>query len=484
MIEGPFDPNTYDPADPATYPTPAAPGALYLPGMFWRFDTGGTFDGVPVSQGDRVYAVGDGEGPWTVGDVGFVAWIPAAEPWDDTAPPPYAGCPLGAYAPGWRIVVEGWFIADDRSRTYGTDTYGDGVYGDDPDVDEETWSEISHSSFGVRIRRGSADGEWSVPVDEIVLDLVDADADTFPLSEPASWFSPGVGTLLRVGLLDPTRGYHPLAVGRIDRVDDVHDAGVRTVTVDAFGLSSQLVKQVRNWLRPYESATSRIERMLYRARWRWSPTTYPPDVPNLNRDRDYRDVEARGELDRIALSAGWHFDTTAAGALRFRPWPIESNGAPLVEVADCRGSDALVTHRIGYEMDTAQLLNVVTASNLFGVSATSTDDSSIHEHGTVDSTYGFPVDDLASLAADVEPLTAKIRDRLGENVRRARSFEADTSVDPRWFDVLADLDTGQPVRLTRTAFPAYPLTLDVLVVGIEHRIISTRWSTTCTLFPT
>lgn len=495
--QGPVDPTSpvYVPGNPATYPAPTT-DPLYQPGMWWQVVTAGTWDGVAVEIDDRIYVTagarhygdgtygdgtyGDNLSDWLAATVMFIAWSSSSSPWD-RPPKPYDGCLFGDRFPGWRVVVEAFYNADDTARTYGTDTYGSDVYGDVNGAGVEDWNDVTSPVFGVTIRRGSEIGEWVAPVDEFTFDIRDLAADAFPMSSPASWFAPGVGTMVRASLMSPTLQWFQLGVGRIERVTDRHDTPPRILTVDAYGLVSDLVTTIARWYRGSEPAVARLEALRLAAGWQWGPVDQYPTTPgpDLYGGGDPQPVVARDELDRVAISARWVLDTTSAGRLRYREWPLEPAGTP-VEVVDCvevgAPPGAVLSPVIEFVSDMATCLNYVEAGNRLEAHALAVDSPSVGVVGRRSEAYGFPLFDLDTVA--VQGLADAVVDRLGSVFTRVASVEADTLVDTSWFEVLLALDTGQALDVTRLGIATRPLALDGVVVGFEHRLTPNRWRAT------
>lgn len=494
--QGTYDPNSYVAANQATWPKPAS-GILYEPAMYWTLDPAGTFDGQPVAVGDRVYVTGTARrygdldygdsfyGPppdrnWYADQVSFRVWKLDAPPWDQPTTP-YSGCPLGDRFPGWRMVVEAFYNADDTARTYGAGLYGDDVYGDALGAGRPLWNDVTPAAFSVISSRGGTDGSPRVPVDVLTVDVSDPDGRWFPLAAPQSWFAPSVGTPIRVGVLDPAQDYHPIAVGRIERIDDRHETPPRILTVEAFGMMSDLVVTIDSWQRPYETAVTRLVELQRRGRWHWGPIKQVPATPGPGVQLvEESTVEARAEMDRTALSAGWFLDDTVAGLLRYREWPLLPSGTAL-EVTDCNAAPGeLLSPLMELMADTTECLPIVDVATV-GAAETfvSVDDKvAIAQVGPRDRALGFPFLESSADPANVQAFAERVRDRYARIITRVASIDADTSVDADWLTELVDLDSGRPVTVRRRGLPAAPLELDAVVVGVEHRIEPNRWRAT------
>jgi hypothetical protein len=500
---GDYDPATFVDLDPATYP-PLPPGAsLYQPGMSWTSTGTGVVSGHPAAPGDLIYAVarlrlfgeltydagvyGSTVGPndWSPIDTGFVVWN-SDTPGHLQPPFPFDGCPFtrsdlpgGDWAPGWRIVIDAYYLRDDRSRVYGADLFGDMSYGGEVHYGYQ-WVDITQPSFAVRAFTGTRDGGPVVDVDTIELELADPDGTWADFVAPELWFRPFVGAALRVGFLDPSSSYHPLFVGEVELIGDVHDGErPRTVTFQAFGHVMDTVVDLLGWQRTAETASVRFAALTAAAGWRWGTgaVTFPHDAA-LRADTGPRDVVARDELDRTAISVGATFDVDRWGEPRVREWPLTPTGDTL-NVVDCRTwdapADAVISHEIDYVADQAQLLNEATVTNNATPpdEAVAVDEPSQMIYGRRGRAFGFPRTGLAYADhATAQALVDRLIDRNAYVIRRAARVAADTRVDPQWLAALTRIDTGQPVHVTRFGIRRYDL--DAVVVGVDHVITPGR----------
>lgn len=505
---GDYDASGFDPADQATWPGWTGTDATYADGDWWYVtgpavvpaQGGGLIPSTTVEMGDRLYPVGFGrlvgdgtygggvfggplQSPWTLSDgatVLFRPWSAAAAPWDRPAPP-HAGCPYGPSADRWRVVVEALVLDPvTMPRTYGADQYGDGIYGDTLDTAAEVWFDITPPALALFVRRGTADGGATVPADELVVDVFDPAVDWFPFAIPASWYAPSVGSFVRVSLLDPLQSSHPMFVGRIERIDDDHDAPPRVVLVEAFGLTFDTAHTLDTWTRPAELAADRVEALRVAAGWDWSPTVITPNDGPMLQSVDRIDVGVRRELDRTAMSAGWVADFTLVGEMRLRQWPrVESGTAGRLSVSDCPATgDELHASRLRIVDDTAETVNWATYRNAppVGESASvghASDPVSIARVGRRPG-LGMPFTDLSTMPADLQALADRVVDRYGKVTLRIAEVEVDTLREPRWLAVAADLDTGALVTVTRRAFADRVIELVGIVTGVEHRLQPNR----------
>jgi len=357
--QGPFDPTGFIEGDPSTYPVPLG-GDPYAAGQFWTLTASATIGGDALVAGDLLYVVSFGRdygagtygggsygwnefGPWDAFEVGFRGYGATLPAWERPAPP-YTGCPMGDRMPGWRIVIEAQYLSTIAElRRYGEGTYGSGVYGDtgvhtDPAV--VPWNDITEENFGVLINVGNTDGNPVVAMSEARFDFRDAAARLFSMTQPESWYGPRVGTIIRVGVLEPSLEYHPLFVGRIETVNDIHDVPPRHVEVDAFGMIFDTVQSLPGWSRPAETADVRLRETGLASGYQWAPPHPFPAEPGPSLlALPANNVVARNALDLAAISAQWYVSAYPDGRLRVRPWPENGVGGQSLNVADCAEHD-------------------------------------------------------------------------------------------------------------------------------------------------
>ena len=109
--------------------------------------------------------------------------------------------------------------------------------------------------------------------------------------------------------------------------------------------------------------------------------------------------------------------------------------------------------------------------------ATAHDDASIAYFGERSQVLGFPLTDLSTIDADLQPFADAVLERYGRIANRLSYVEADTLIDPGWLEPLVNLDIGDTVTFTRRGIdPARQL--EGFVCGYEHRITRDNWSTT------
>jgi hypothetical protein len=356
--QGDYDASGYLDADPSTWPVPAG-GTYYRAGQWWRVSVPGTVAGVPVNVDDRLYpdirgrtyGGGDYGDPWLVyggseddptprdGLAGFLPWALIDDPWNQS-PPPGAGCPMFPDRPdldGWRLVVEAFYSPDPFPRRYGGDLYGSGVYGDaDGNVGVRYWVDVTRTVATAQVSFGNLGGEqWRVPTDSVLLTVVDEHADVWTVSPAnANRLQPRVGDWVRVGVVDPSRQYERLSTCRIENIGDRHDQPGRTVEVEGYGLTTDLVSTLAPWSRPAESASTRLAAILTAVGWQWAdPLPLPSDPQLLADDRD--SVTGRELLDDLAASLGASFDVTGRGEPRIREWPLTAAAPGAFRAADC-----------------------------------------------------------------------------------------------------------------------------------------------------
>lgn len=503
MAAPPYDPTGFVDSNPATWPQPIPPATLYQPGMAWTMTAAGVVQGQPVDVGDLLFVVhrarlfgeflfGDGmfgstpAQDWTATDVRFVAWYTSAPP-EDQPPLPYSGCKFGDT--GWWIIIDCWFNDAELSRRFGEATFGAGVFGGgDPAVTR--WVDITAGYTDVTIRRGNQDGNPAVDVPEISFTWFDPQFTRFDVTTPAAWHLPFVGRPIRVSFYDDQWRWHPRTVGEIERIVDPSiwptSGEPRFVTVEAFGPAIDLTRTLMQWQRPTEGAATRFAALLAAAGWRYGDASvvYPPDV-TLTADLKPRDVAARTEIDRTVISAGWTFDTDRRGMPRIRLWPLEL-GDPVASVVDCADGDGVVATLITFTADESQMLNIATVSNAAEppVVAQTIDPTSVDLYGGNDNALGFPQLGLAfGSQLDGQRITDRVAFRYSRIVTHVEPIDADTLVDGGWLAVLADLDTGEHLTVSRTH--PLPFTLDAIVVGLDEtitpdRIEATVYTTTTT----
>jgi hypothetical protein len=494
-----YDPRGFVDTNPATWPQPIPPATLYQPGMAWTMTAAGTVQGQTLAVGDLLYVVhkdrlfGDGTfgsgmfgstpgQDWTAADVRFVAWYPALPP-ENQPPLPYSGCKFGDT--GWWIIIDCWFNAAQLSRRFGEGTFGSGVFGGG-DPTPTQWVDITAGYTDVTINRGNQDGAPAVDVPEIKVTWYDPQFLRLDVTPPAAWHLPFVGRPVRVSFYDPGWVWHPRIVGEIERITDpsvwTTSGEPRFVTLEAFGPAMDLTRTLPAWSRPAENASARFAALLAAAGWRYGSSTvvYPPDVA-LHADPTPRDVAARAEIDRTAISAGWTFDTDRRGLPRLRSWPLPLlTAAATVTDCDDGPGGAVVATLITFTADESQMINVATVSNQVAPTpdvAQSVDATSVQLYGGNDNALGFPQLGLAyANHAAGQAITDRVLARYSRIVTHVEPIDADTLVDGGWLAILADLDTGEHLTVTRTH--PHPYTIDAIVVGVDETITPDRMEAT------
>ena len=387
IIVGTYDASTFVEGNFSTYPALPAGVEFYQLGMAWEITVAGTVLGQPAlpgdllftlekprrygnfTYGDKVYGSHHPDAPdWLVDEITFQVWSGQGEA-PDLGPYPNAGCPFtpahgagGEWAPGWRIVVNAYYDKLPRPHVRSPERTATWSTAAPPSPAPARSGSTSPSPRSTsRVGDGMAEGGPRVSVSEVVVQFVDPVGRWFDIATPAAWIQPKPGTPLRVGLLDPTYRYHALITGQIERIEDVHDgAGVRKVSVRGFGQIMDLVVDLPQVTRPTELATARFNYYLAAAGWRWDTTPIAfPSTGNGNVLREGpADVQAREQMDRTCSAVGWFMDSTRQGRVRVREWPHLPTGTPL-QVVDCHGHDALVSHSMVFANDESQLLNYV-----------------------------------------------------------------------------------------------------------------------------
>ena len=396
-----------------------------------------------------------------------------------------AGCPFGPSFPGWRILVEAFYVPN-PGRTYGQGTYGSDLYGD-PANTGAMWVDITTPSFGLEVLAGSADAAPVVPVSEFTLELHDDLGAWWDYAPPARYNMPGVGAPIRFGLIDPAAVYWPLGTGHVEAIVDEHDTPPRVVTVTAYGNMAVAVTSRAAWQRPSEPSPRRLGALVAAAGLA-AAVEYPQGrSPMLTADIAARTITVRDELDRSAISSAWFMSEDRAGQLRFRVWPHAAVGA-LLTVSDCPQGAERLAHLTRYVADSAALLNAAIVGNDAAPPITyeSVDAVSTAKYGRRTEALGFPYTGLAFAdLATGQYLADTARARYQDVVNRVESFDADTAADPGWLEVLAGLDIGRPVRVVRRGVAPY--TVDTLTVGYQLTLARDRMTATVyvtTLTPT
>lgn len=385
-------------------------------------------------------------------------------------------CPFGPRFPGWRLLVEA-FYNPAPGRTYGEGTYGSDVYGDINDVGP-LWVDITTPMFDITVTVGATATTSPVPVNELVIELRDDLGAWWDFAAPARYNLPFIWAPVRVGLLDPADGYHPVGYGRAETIEDPHNRPPRIVTITAYGSVSTLVTSKVGWSRGAELVDVRIAELIAAG----GPVPYtidPVERPLLHGDTEASTIDVRDELDRTAASAGWLMTEDPSGTVRFRRWPLEAAGTALV-VTDCieaDNPDSLLAGDTLYVADTASLLNVAAATNTVGDVVERTDPTSIALYDQHSQTFGFPYTDLAFTDVDfMQAVVDRSLIRWSNVINHVDAVNVDTTADRRWLPVLADLAIGQPLRVDRRGIR--PFTLDTIVTGWRHHLRRNRCETT------
>ena len=141
---------------------------------------------------------------------------------------------------------------------------------------------------------------------------------------------------------------------------------------------------------------------------------------------------------------------------------------------------------VTFTADESQMLNIATVSNELDPPdvAQAVDDTSIALYGGNDNAMGFPALGLAySAHAAGQAIVDRVKARYSRILTHVEPIDADTDVDADWLAVLADLDTGEHLTVTRVH--PHTFTLDAIVVGLDEsitpaRIEATVYTTTTT----
>ncbi len=176
--------------------------------------------------------------------------------------------------------------------------------------------------------------------------------------------------------------------------------------------------------------------------------------------------------------------TTGAGVLRFREWPITVDTVNPVQVVDCKGRAELAATIVDYRADDIDMVNVAVVATVENGTATATDLPSVTEYGRRTRAYGFPLREVRSSLAAAQATADAVVARHSRVTHRVESVTASTRTDARWAPVLAALDIGKQVIVTRVGLPSYPSTITGYVVGFQYTLTPREWSGTLYLSTT
>lgn len=367
---------------------------------------------------------------------------------------------------GWSLAVEAFYNTD--GRLYGDLTYGDEVYGDRPGAGVPEWQSLTSSTTSIELLRGGELPELHPGVSQLRAELVDMGLDLFDFVAPATYFDPDTGAPVRVVLVDPVGTRHELARFVIERIRDEHDSRVRVIELDAFGYLSQwTTPELVQY--PTQSIADRYDAIaeLVAPRHVEAPEL---DVDVLvSADPEPVEQTGSGALRVAASSAGAQLDETRTGAVRVRPWPYAWSGDAPVLVTDRLAIGDVAATVIGYVMDTEAMLNRVRVVHRYDDSLSRTADDVVSQqtYSRRGDALGFPAE-----SAHVDPATAqafadRVLARFAGHVKRPQFVEFDSRTDPRWFGVVAELDTGTELVVRRTGYAGQPIEHRCHVVGYE-----------------
>lgn len=402
-------------------------------------------------------------------------------------------CPLANT--GWTITVEAYY--NTGGRLYGDLNYGDEFYGDLAGAGAPQWNDITEHNVDIEIVRGDQEGAIEPPISELRMECLDPDHDLWDFATPATYFDPDTGAPIRVRVTDPLGASYTLTTQLLDRILDVHRAGVRVIQIEAFDLLSQYAQPLYGWAAPAQNLTTRIteiatavEPAIY-----YGPTTYDTPGVALVADpvaTDPEDDEQNGiDLMRIAAaSAGQDLDTTAEGELRFRTWPLPWLYAPdTVTVVDCDDTglndpEIVVATEMAFVQDLASMVNtaIVEHRDTPGLDARAEAIDSRAIYSPRKEALGWPIDGAVHADQTVaQALADRTRDRYGGVVNRPLYVVADVRRDPRWLPILAQLDTGTNLLVRRTGVRL--VEHRCIVVGFEH-VLNPREGWQCRIYLT
>lgn len=359
-------------------------------------------------------------------------------------------------------------------------------------ANEPTWVDVTPKGYAIRIIRGDTEARLTVPVSEATIDWIDPEGELFPLSPSLAVQRPGPGTYVRVSVVNPDGDFFPMFVGRMDEIIDDHAAdGVRTATVRAYGIESELSTVLTTWDRANgEFAQTRLEAALTEAEWSWA--SWEGDWPLRDNGDAFqlRDVQspsttALAAIDNAANGAGWVADFKPDGTPRVNEYPLlpDDSELPIVAVDKKGEPDGYAASRIVYRHDFAETLNYVeltrpaTPAGAGEQTVVREDEPSIAQVGQRSLALGFPVRDSSFyLQSDFYAFAERVLERYLDADVRVAALGVDSKTDPRWLDELYLLDRRKPILTKRLGLlPDYPLEVLGLVVGFEHLLTRNRW---------
>lgn len=387
-------------------------------------------------------------------------------------------CPLADT--GWTIAVEAFYNRD--GRLYGDLDYGDGVYGDLAGAGAPGWQDITRFNSDLSITRGDEEGAIEPPIAEMRMEAVDPDHDLWDFATPATYFDPDVGSPLRVRVIDPVGTSYTLTTQIIDRIADLHTAGVRVIQLEAFDVLSQFAQPFFGWSAPAQNVNGRMTTIVATAApaHYYGPAQIAEGTLMLVADpaaTDPEDEESNGiDLMRIAAaSTGQDLDSNAEGVLRLRTWPLPwLYPADVVTVVDCDDSDqedqnVVVATEMSFVQDLDSMVNaaVVEHRDTPGLDARADASESRAIYSPRREALGWPIDGAVHAdQAVAQALADRTTARYGGIVNRPRYVVANARRDPRWLPILATLDTGTNLLIRRTGIRL--VEHRCIVVGFEH----------------
>ena len=338
------------------------------------------------------------------------------------------------------------------------------------------WTDVTSATRDVTISRGKSNRLY---------DYFDAGTASLQLNDYNSQFLPGnTATYAEVQTMRPIRisaywsgTYHRLFRGYIDHWDIVWRQGeqfanVRITATDGSKILTKLQTTYQG--SPGDSASTRIGGLLTDSGW---PTTFR-DIDATSTTVLVQDSStSQGLIERIQdvqfAEAGAFFfggDGKATFKNRTNSYPTGATFA----VSDSGATTVVPYIQVDGTIDDGQLYNKITLTEVSGTPQTVENAVSQQTFGTRE----LEKDDiLVNSSAQTLALANFLLARYKTPGFRIESFTIDpkVSIFASQMVVLAELLSTATV--TRSA-PSYSFSLNVFVIGIEHRITPEDWNTT------
>lgn len=388
-------------------------------------------------------------------------------------------CPIGP--DGWTLTVEAYYNPD-TVRRFGTDLFGSGLFGDyaatpsGPVVGE--WQDWSALVSDCNINRGLREPNVNQQTDELRFALYDPDGSIMRWVGQTSLASPNIGTPVRVSLTTPGATTQVLVTARINQIEERHGAAAREVEFYCLGTKTELRTDLLPVVLPAQTIAERIDFVRSEIGFVEPFEPYPPEFLTVELARD-PDIRSGGKLDayfiiaEAAHSAAYIPFTTADGAIGWESLRVDPVPPPVsATISDCTGNgeDAVSTSQFWNASDLA-VLNVVQiwASDL-QFSAEAVDASSVQRFGRRSRGFGFPISAANKQKSETQDLCDDLLETFRLRVNRVSSVEFHTLTDPRWFQLVYDVEIGSRWSIERTqpdpgAIPATIIGYDLTVTS-------------------